>query len=40
MKKINEATFFKSGKKTDEGNLKQMREGLRTFSIIIYLALS
>ena len=31
MNKINEATFFlfKSEKKTDEGHLKQMREGLR-----------
>ena len=33
MNKINEATFFifKSEKKTDEGHLKQMREGLRIF---------
>ena len=31
MNKINEATFFlfKSEKKTDDGYLKQMREGLR-----------
>ena len=30
MYKINEVTFlFKSEKKTDEGNLKQMKEGLR-----------
>ena len=37
MYKINEATFlFKSAKKTDEGSLKQMMEGLRS---IFYLAL-
>ena len=31
LKKMNETTFFlfKSEKKTDEGHLKQMREGLR-----------
>ena len=35
--KINEATFFNSSlkKKTDEGHLKQMREGLRN---IFYMA--
>ena len=39
MSKINEATFFlfKSEKKTDEGHLKQMREGLR--NNFFYLAL-
>ena len=33
MNKINEAIsfLFKSDKKTDEGHLKQMREGLRNF---------
>ena len=37
MNKINEATFlFKSEKKTDEGHLKQMKEGLKDF---FYLAL-
>ena len=40
MNKINEATFFlfKSEKKTDEGHLKQMREGLRK-NLFFYLAL-
>ena len=36
MSKINGATFFscKSEKKTDEGHLKQMREGLRDTNLI------
>ena len=40
MNKINEATFFlfKSEKKTDEGHLKQMKEGLRNF-FFFHLAL-
>ena len=38
MNKINEATFFlfKSEKKTDEGHLKKMKEGMR--NIFFYLA--
>ena len=35
MNKINDATFFYSSlKKTDEGHLKQMREGLRNLFFI------
>ena len=37
MKKINEATFFsKSEKRTDEGHLKQMREGLRNNFLFLF----
>ena len=39
MNKINEATFFYSSlkKNTDEGHLKQMREGLRNIFFVFGL---